>query len=318
MVNGPDSTAQPPIPPDMASGAEFPAMARRLFGNVRLDFGPAGAGDCSLLSAPLGGCRLSRLRAGRHVVHGERVIGGDAPDMIKLIIQTRGCSELHQAGRHLPVGPDTVVIYDPARPYRLDNPEAVDLLMLQIPRHAVPGGGIARMRRPLAAALAPGGLHRVLYALMDSTMREIGILTEEDRLRIGQFMLDLVQGLLDDGSGEETASGSLETLRARIKDYIAANLGRTELGAPEIARRMGCSLRYVYKAFEDERQTPAEYIWSERLRKAAELLHSRPLSPGFVGEVAFGLGFSSTAHFSRAFRSRYHQTPRDWCRAARA
>lgn len=303
---------------DRAAGADFPRLARRIFGNVRLDFSGAGPRESRLVSAMLGPCRLSRLSADRHMVHGERVITGDAPDMVKLIIQTEGNSTLHQGGRRLPVGPSSVVLYDPANPYVLANPEAVDLLMLQVPRAAVSPLAPRGMGRPLTAALIPGSLHRVLSSMMESTIREIEILDDGERARLGQAMLELVASMVSASVDRQPGtSRSLDLLKARIKDYIAGHLGRPELCASEIARKMGCSLRYVYRAFENEDITPADYIWSERLIRARELLASRPAGPGVIGDVAFSLGFSSSAHFSRAFRSHFHETPSQWCRTAR-
>ncbi len=311
------SAASAALPVERAAGAEFAPLARRLFGNVRLDFPGGSLRESRLVSAMLGPCRLSRLSADRHMVHGDRVIQGDAPDMVKLIIQTEGNSTLHQGGRKLPVGPTSVVLYDPANPYVLANPEAVDLLMLQVPRAAI-GGLKGGVRRPLTAALIPGSLHRVLFSMMESTIREIETLEESERARLGQTMLELVASMVNASTENRASSRSLDLLRDRIKDYVAANLARPDLGAPEIARRMGCSLRYVYKAFEAEDMTPADYIWSERLKKARDLLATQPMVPGFIGEVAFSLGFSSSAHFSRAFRSHFNQTPSQWSRTARA
>lgn len=299
---------------EQARGGDFPSLARRLFGNVRFEFSEETPRESRLISARLGACRLSRLSTGRHVVHGERVLSSDAPDMIKLIIQTEGLSALHQSGRELPVGANTVVLYDPANPYVLDNPQAVDLLMLQLPRRAFSNLEISRLKRPLVAAMQPGGLQRVLHSVMRSTMGEIDALDEAAREHLGQTMLDLVRGLM--AAQPQEHPHSLELLHARIRDYVTMHLTRPDLDAADIARRMGCSLRYVYRAFELEGTTPADYIWAERLRLAASELRARPLKPGAIAEIAFGLGFSSSAHFSRAFRNRYRQTPRDWARMA--
>ncbi len=302
---------------DKAAGADFPLLARRLFGNVRLDFAKAESVGSRLVSASLGPCRLSHLSAGRHSVHGERVSAGDAPDMVKLIVQKKGYSKLHQSGRQLKLGPTSVVLYDPVVPYLLVNPEAVDLLMLQIPRGDLPPARRGAGGHSVEAALTPGSALRVLSSMMEATMADIDSLDESARLSVGRGMLQIVRGMLDVDPLARDVPHSLDLLNLRIKDYVAANLGRPALGAPDIARRVGCSLRYVYKAFEIEGVTPAEYIWSERLRIAAERLSRQPLSAGLVSDIAFSLGFSSSAHFSRAFRSRYQQSPTEWSRSAR-
>lgn len=82
-----------------------------------------------------------------------------------------------------------------------------------------------------------------------------------------------------------------------------------------IARRMGCSVRYVYRAFEVECLTPSDYIWDLRVQKAAEKLRDAGGYAGEISEIAFALGFSSSAHFSRAFRLRYGVSPSQWRKA---
>lgn len=301
---------------ERAKGSEFPRLARQLFGNVRLEFSDVARRESQLASVRLGTCRLSRLSADRHVVHGENATRGeDCPDMVKIIIQTEGRSWLDQDGRRFPVGPASVVIYDPANPYTLLNPEAVELLMLQVPRSRLKLLAKPR-RRPMSAKLVAGGMHRILLSMMESTMTEVDALEEPECVRLGDSMVDLVETMVS-ATPERPAPHSLDILRMRIKDYVAANLARPQLCAQEIARRMGCSLRYVHKAFEADGITLADYIWSERLTRAAAMLSAEPLVPGSIGEVAFSLGFASSAHFSRAFRNQFHQTPTEWSRAAR-
>jgi AraC-like DNA-binding protein len=76
---------------------------------------------------------------------------------------------------------------------------------------------------------------------------------------------------------------------------------------------MGCSPRYVFRAFEQEVGTPADYLRGLRLEKAREQMQSEDEKTRSISDIAFSIGFSSTAHFSRAFRDRYAMTPRD-CR----
>ena len=54
-----------------------------------------------------------------------------------------------------------------------------------------------------------------------------------------------------------------------------------------------------------------QLVWGKRMEKAKEWLsRSRP-SEISVGEVAFGLGFKSAAHFSRRFKRIYGYNPSD-------
>lgn len=307
-------SALPPV--ETARGHAFPAAAKRLFGNVTLAF-PNGLEDLSRLrSATLGKCRLSRLEAETHTVFGDHVVtGSDDPDSIKLIVQTAGRSELSQCGRNLEVGGQHIVLYDPTRPYILTNQTAVRLLLLQLPRTAFGSSFLRRLREPFPIPAQAAGLNRVLASMMASTLSEIDTLDETMRSTVGETMTGLVRNLVADTNPTRTSmTPPLEMLMHRIERYVADNLANTSLDVRNIARKMGCSERYVYRAFETRETTPADYIWSQRLDQAASQLRHSPHQPGTISRIAFDLGFTSSAHFARAFRNRYRMTPSQWQR----
>ncbi|WP_267548907.1 helix-turn-helix domain-containing protein [Rhizobium rhizogenes] len=302
---------------ESASGREFAGLARNLFGNVRLDFGAADEQKSRMTSAMLGACRLTRLEADRHVVFGDHVMAApDDPDAIKLIVQTEGSASLMQGGLHAPVSRNALVIYDPSRPYMLTNSTPVRQLLLQLPRHSLPATAVERLSQPFTAHADKDGMCRILLSLMDSTIHEIDHLDEARRASVGQTMIELVRTMI--GADLQQAipvANPLYTLLQRITDFIDINLERPDLTVTMIARRMGCSVRYIYRAFEAECLTPSDYIWDLRVHKAAEKLRDAGGYAGEISEIAFALGFSSSAHFSRAFRHRYGVSPSQWRKA---
>ena len=60
-------------------------------------------------------------------------------------------------------------------------------------------------------------------------------------------------------------------------------------------------------------QTPTDFIRTVRLAEAAHLLAHRA---GTVSEVAYGVGFNSIAHFSRAVRAAYGVPPSEYAAPA--
>lgn len=299
---------------DSASGGAFAGLARNLFGNVRLDFGSADEEKSRMTSAMLGACRLTRLEADRHVVFGDHVTAApDDPDAIKLIVQTEGSAALTQGGLHAPISRNALVIYDPSRPYMLTNSTPVRQLLLQLPRHALPATAVERLARPFTAHAEQDGMCRILLSLMDSTIHEIDHLDEARRISVGQTMIELVRTMIgSDPPQPKSIANPLGVLLQRVKDFIDGNLERPDLTVAMIARRMGCSVRYVYRAFEVERLTPSDYIWDLRVQKAAAQLRDAGGYAGEISEIAFALGFSSSAHFSRAFRNRFGVSPSQW------
>ncbi|MFS8056575.1 helix-turn-helix domain-containing protein [Rhizobium sp. BR 317] len=302
---------------ESANGRAFAGLARNLFGNVRIDFSTADEEKSRMTSAMLGACRLTRLEADRHVVFGERVMAGpDDPDAIKLLLQTEGSALLAQSGLHAPVSQNALVIYDPRRPYMLTNNTPVRQLLLQLPRHALPHAAVERLTRPFTAHAERDGMCRILLSLMDSTMHEIDHLDEARRSSVGQTMVDLVRTMMAaDLQPARPVVNPLDLLLQRIKDFIDIHLARPDLSVTMIARHMGCSVRYVYRAFEVECLTPSDYIWDLRLQRAAEQLRDAGGYAGEISGIAFALGFSSSAHFSRAFRHRYGVSPSQWRKA---
>jgi AraC-like DNA-binding protein len=302
---------------ESASGRAFAGLARNLFGNVRLDFGAADEEKSRMTSAMLGTCRLTRLEADRHVVFGDHVMAApDDPDAIKLIVQTEGSASLKQGGLHAPVSRNALVVYDPSRPYMLTNSTPVRQLLLQLPRHSLPATAVERLSQPFTAHADKDGMCRILLSLMDSTIHEVDHLDEARRASVGQTMIELVRTMIGaDLQQVMPVANPLHTLLQRIRDFIDINLERPDLTVTMIARRMGCSVRYIYRAFEVESLTPSDYIWDLRVHKAAEKLRDAGGYAGEISEIAFALGFSSSAHFSRAFRHRYGVSPSQWRKA---
>ena len=93
--------------------------------------------------------------------------------------------------------------------------------------------------------------------------------------------------------------------------YIDANLAHSDLSPDTVARHMGCSRRYVHRAFEGEGATLERFIWDRRLESSRAALLSPERSAASISEIAFACGFNSGAHFSRAFKKKYALAPRD-------
>ncbi|TGR77322.1 AraC family transcriptional regulator, partial [Mesorhizobium sp. M2D.F.Ca.ET.223.01.1.1] len=78
----------------------------------------------------------------------------------------------------------------------------------------------------------------------------------------------------------------------------------------DISRYMGCSRRYLHRAFEGEGMTLERFVWDRRLERSKEELLSPARASASISEIAFACGFNSSAHFSRAFKSKYDLAPR--------
>lgn len=92
--------------------------------------------------------------------------------------------------------------------------------------------------------------------------------------------------------------GAVELMESHLEDPIRPG---------DIAKMLGISLRELERSFSNNLHTsPAAYYRILRLEKARALLQQTHMS---IMDVAIACGFSSSAHFSRAFKSRYGHPP---------
>ena len=92
-------------------------------------------------------------------------------------------------------------------------------------------------------------------------------------------------------------------------NYIHLNLS-SNLPVETIAQAINCSPHYLSTLFNRElQQSITEYIHSQRLREAAELLRKTNLT---IQSIAVYVGYTDTNYFSRLFRRHYQSTPSDY------
>lgn len=282
-----------------AENGDFPDLARHLFGSVTLAFGDDGV-TRRVTSTSVGAYRFSELRAGAHTVHGDRVVvRSDDPDSIKVLLQSTGRSYICQGGRRLDIGPGNALIYDPVRPYTLFHPDPVYLHILQLPRECLPSQLGNKRGQPRLLRFAASATTKSLLDSVNLLLSGRGATLDPVAATLGLVLND-----------EARSTWTLATLRRRALEAIESRLHDPNLNVSGLARALGCSTRYLHLSFAEVGQTPSDCLWQRRLdlahRHLIDATDQRKIS-----DVAFALGFSSSAHFSRLFRQRYDCTPRE-------
>jgi AraC-like DNA-binding protein len=116
---------------------------------------------------------------------------------------------------------------------------------------------------------------------------------------------------------ETDEAGARNARKAQIKRFIEIKLRDADLKVDDIAAFLRVSPRYVRMLFADEPETVTAYIQRRRLERCADLIADPHWGGRTITDAAFDWGFSSTAHFSRAFKRRFGLSPTDY-RAARS
>ena len=96
----------------------------------------------------------------------------------------------------------------------------------------------------------------------------------------------------------------------RVHRYILANLDGVDLSPRAIAAANGVSVRQLHRVFSATGVTVSQWVRKLRLaRCAADLRGETGVAEG-ITHIAFRWGFNDSAHFSKAFRAEFGQSPR--------
>jgi len=241
------------------------------------------------------------------------------PAAIWMAVLLEGEATLLDGDREIPMAAGDIV-YGPtghAAGLRLES--RFRLLFITAPRVALDHRLLAPSALRLGHLAAGQGINHVFSCLLRATAESLDELTS-DQLRPVELALTefLVACLAQDGGA--AARGGAEGARAvqmhRVRQTIEVLLAEPELTLRRVADEDGVSPRYLQKLFAGQGQSFTGYVRGRRLERCRADLASPACAQLSISEICFRWGFNGSAHFSRAFRSAYGQSPREYRRAA--
>ena len=103
----------------------------------------------------------------------------------------------------------------------------------------------------------------------------------------------------------------------QICKFIEGHIDDIDLNANSIISEIGISRTKLFTKLKSiTGQTPADFILTVRLKKAAIMLMERPELN--ISEISDQLGFSSPRQFSKSFKERYGTIPQQWRKTGNA
>src|SRR5262245_10004013 len=298
--------------PARESKAYWGELVSRAFGRLESDTYGDDDFQGRVTHVTAGDVQVGTLQASRHrVVRTAARRGSSDPGHLKLVLLPAGRCLFEQDGRRAWLRPGDWSLYDTTRSYIVSAPQAVDLHVLMLPRDAVLRGRqdltdllVRRLRGTTGLGrVACGTVGRVLDSARDGAMPDAAS---------GAEIAELVHLALLEQSGARVEPPRRSVLRERIKVFIAERLSDPALDVDMIAAAVGCSRRSVHNAFELENCSVRQYIWERRLAAVRGELERGAAACPSITQAAFAWGFSSAAHFSRAFRALYGVSAREW------
>lgn len=147
----------------------------------------------------------------------------------------------------------------------------------------------------------------MLATLLRTLLPRVAHLSAHGTSVLCGVIVDLLMLALDQPPGPALPQADRRSvLLDRARRLVDDQLGSKELTPDWLSARLNVSRSELYVAF-DEAGGIARFIWRRRL----EAVHAALLNPHDlrrINEIAFAFGFTSEAHFARAFRSAFGRT----------
>lgn len=266
-----------------------------------------------IVSGQAGYLSLCKLDVSRHrVVRTPSLARGSDRGYLKIVAQLRGRACFEQKGRQVWLAPGEWSVYDTTDAYAVANPEAVQQLVLMIPKEQLPERGLRLDELMVQRFSNAGGVSRLAWDTMLSAFDELPLMSAPVAEGVADVVTQLVHLSLLERAGRPTALTQREALRDRLKDYVARHLRDPDLSIERIAGALCCSKRHLYNAFADEPEGVAGYILNQRLEACRRELALPALAQRSVTDIALAWGFNNLAHFSRVFKARYDLSPSEY------
>jgi AraC-like DNA-binding protein len=253
----------------------------------------------------VGNCTVSAMDMRRKASH----IGRET-DLIGLYVNLEGTSMLRQLNRELTLNPGEATVILNTEPAALLKSEG-RWFGIQLPRTTLSSLGGLEDR---AAQLIPGNSTalRLLLSYLSVGQPELEMASPALLNVVSAHVSDLCSLAIGTAFRPQDVARSQGARAARlqaVKTDIAANLSQLDYSIAGVASRHGISRRTIQMLFEGTGSTFSEYLRSERLARAHQMLCDPHYSGWTITDIAFAAGFGDISYFNRTYRRRYGATP---------
>lgn len=227
-------------------------------------------------------------------------------DQIVIALITSGPAVVQTTDGEATLAEGGVFVIDRAQPI------TVDLAPTRIVMLTTPRGLLLPLLTPgalLHGLVLPAPARELLGDYMASLARQLRFMTQAEAPFLQRGSCELIAACIERSrDGMERAGRQLQhSLLAEARHIVDASLADPALGADQLCAALAVSRAKLYRLFEVEGGVAA-FIQRRRLRAAHRLLVQSG-EQRRVSEIAFACGFTSEAHFSRAFRAQFGLPP---------
>jgi len=276
--------------------------------------------DADLTTVQLGSIAIDSLTATPYTaIRTARHVAASDVEFVHFGLVRLGRGTLDQDGRRLIQRAGVAGLARSAAPYRSQLSPPTRATRSQIVHTTVPLSHFPGRQSTIDALTAAALPATALVAATTSFLGTVSLGLPEPGTAAATFVehavVDLLLAVVAERMAELLPAESVEAgTRVRIRDFVLRHLADVELRPQRIAAEFGISIRYLHRLFESEDTSVAAFIRGERLKKAAGELTDTALRHLDLKAIARRSGFGGPDQFSRAFKSRYGMSPREYRR----
>ena len=282
----------------------FPGLSvREMGGNLK-------AGSIS--GMPFGTGRLWSVQSPPLLVSYDPAGGTDEDTQyFSVMMQLQGTMLARQRYSHCRLEAGEFCVIDSSAAFELEvSGPTSHFMFVQMPRPAVVGRH-PYLERHTAEVFDPhetgaGLLRNLLVSILESAP----LLEDYQRTSALAAIIQLL------GAPKTACIEGVAEMSWRVRAALACidtQLADTTLTASRVANAQGISRRRLDEIMQEAvGSSLTGQIWSRRLTQAATDLADPERAGLSVSQIAFAAGFEDAAHFARAFKRRFHCTPREW------
>src|SRR5690606_23082214 len=107
-----------------------------------------------------------------------------------------------------------------------------------------------------------------------------------------------------------TVSSTQKVFLEKVMAVVETHLDNEQFSVEQLGDEIGMSRAQTHRKIRAlTNQSPSEFIRNFRLQRAAELIRQ---DAGNMAEIAYQVGFSSQAYFSRSFQEAFGLSPSEY------
>lgn len=253
-----------------------------------------------------------------HIVGNEHVIERDG-SMIRAVpkasvfvsLVTGSSSFFYQKGNCHLVEPGELMVYRTDKPYLFGFSGPMRKFIFDIPQEVFASHCLSRFESALKISAHTGIQRLLLRTLGERTRGFFELPLSQDAGNYQDDALELLGNIIAGQVGQRRINALSASYLLAAKQCIMEQLADPTLSCERIAAQTGVSTRHLARLFALEDNQPHRFIMEKRLQRAFRLLSSEEGRGLDISEIAYSQGFTSQAHFARAFKTRFGQTPTD-------